>query len=1116
MKKTIWLPVLFLAAVLFGCSGEGATVAGDLPFVPDVMREEAGAEDATVTSDSGRELEPGDGTGQVDVAGEDAVAFDVNACQGGTGCWGEPCAANKDCQSGICLLHMGEMVCSEMCVEECPSGFECRSSTLFGPDTTFVCESRYPALCLPCKATADCEELAGLGSACVKVPGEGFFCGSGCFADSDCAQDYECLQVPTVDGLLTTQCMAVQGQCGCSGHAAGQALSTVCSNENEFGLCDGTRTCGSDGLSECNAAIPAAEVCDGADNDCNGLADDVSCDDNQACTTDWCDPETGCVNEPQTGGECLDGNACTFGDHCDAGECVGAPLNCDDDNPCTTELCDEALGCQYEFTQDPCDDGNPCTWGDTCLGGQCVGLPGICQCQKDGDCVDAAQGNLCLGQWYCDKSESPYVCKIVPGSAVKCDKPEGVHKLCYANQCNPESGQCEAVPANQGALCTDGDGCTIGEQCLDAQCTGGGQVQCGDGNPCTDDLCQAAFGCIHLPNVDSCNDGDACTYGDHCSDGGCIPGVALQCDDGNVCTGDSCDPQVGCQHVPVQDACDDGNKCTTGDKCQAGWCAPQGALDCDDGNACTDDSCSPVEGCLHAANSALCSDGSACTAPDKCVAGQCAPGPSLDCDDGNVCTDDSCSEDTGCVHLANNTGCSDGNECTKGDQCQAGWCVFDSLEDCSDGNPCTDEVCDPEVGCVISMNKGPCDDGDLCTVGDSCALGECMGGPALLCDDGNICTTDQCKPGVGCEFVPTAGQCEDGNACTLEDVCSAGKCVAGKMLKCDDSNPCTADSCDPAVGCTEVATEGECSDGNPCTVADLCVNGECQAGPQMDCDDDNVCTQDACDPQTLCTNSPVAGGCDDEDVCTQQDSCVAGKCVGSAPLDCNLGELCTSYTCHPVDGCQATPEAPCCGNNVQENPEECDDGNANNGDGCSANCLVENTVKCSNNSTVDCNPGGVTLIPSSAFVDQNPPAGWTQCAGFTNTSGNDVSANLLGNCMNTSRLRVKVWNSGGVLEEDVYDQDISLGSSFPDWNYLGGGSMDAKPKFTYWTGNTTYFCTTTGTDACGKSVCPSGTPTLGTGNGDTALIAPGNTGPDEWRVNCNGQSLPDRNIAVYR
>jgi hypothetical protein len=68
-------------------------------------------------------------------------------------------------------------------------------------------------------------------------------------------------------------------------------------------------------------------------------------------------------------------------------------------------------------------------------------------------------------------------------------------------------------------------------------------------------------------DANSCSDLDFCTLADHCSAGSCV-GTAVDCGDGDVCTSDSCDPATGaCAHVNSTNACDDGSACTTGDQC---------------------------------------------------------------------------------------------------------------------------------------------------------------------------------------------------------------------------------------------------------------------------------------------------------------------------------------------------------------------------------------------------------------------------------------------------------------------------------------------------------------------------------------------------------------------
>ena len=77
-----------------------------------------------------------------------------------------------------------------------------------------------------------------------------------------------------------------------------------------------------------------------------------TCDDSNACTTDSCDPVSGCQHAP------LSGNAC------------------DDSNACTTDSCDPASGCQHAPQTGPacgtggqCDDGRCFLAFPACSGG---------------------------------------------------------------------------------------------------------------------------------------------------------------------------------------------------------------------------------------------------------------------------------------------------------------------------------------------------------------------------------------------------------------------------------------------------------------------------------------------------------------------------------------------------------------------------------------------------------------------------------------------------------------------------------------------------------------------------------------------------------------------------
>jgi len=253
-----------------------------------------------------------------------------------------------------------------------------------------------------------------------------------------------------------------------------------------------------------------------------------------------------------------------------------------------------------------------------------------------------------------------------------------------------------------------------------------------------------------------------------------------------------------------------------------------------------------------------CSDINACTLNDFCSNGVCIGGPAPNCDDGNPCTDDGCHFLLGCTHTANLGPCDDGDSCSLVDTCDAnGQCIGSNVTDCNDGNLCTDDICDGQGGCQHPANTRPCDDGDLCTQGDSCSGGLCNPGPPVDCNDGNNCTDDLCKPAQGCLYSDNTNPCDDQDACSTDDRCGGGICLAGPPLDCDDSNLCTNDSCNSAIGCVHADNSIACDDGDLCTPVDLCANGVCSGVGQLDCNDSNICTLDTCDMWTGCGHEPI-------------------------------------------------------------------------------------------------------------------------------------------------------------------------------------------------------------------------------------------------------------------
>jgi hypothetical protein len=877
-------------------------------------------------------------------------------CPPGGGCFLDPCDGNSDCLEGPCVSHMGNLVCSLFCVEECPEGWQC---TQVGapPDVLYACVSPFTHLCRPCGDSNDCKAPTGVEDVCVSYGPQGSFCGADCSGGQACPAGFSCQSVLTTEGGEVEQCHPDSGLCECSDTAIKLGLITPCFEENEFGKCPGQRQCTEDGLSGCSAQIPHEEICGMVDDDCDGLTDEdeeAICDDQDPCTQDSCDSLLGvCLDSPLTGPACDDFAGCTEGDFCQDGVCVGVPIVCDDGNLCTDDSCNEKSLCTFTDNFLPCDDQDPCTLGDACAQGSCQGVGIPCQCQEDADCLVLEDGDLCNGWLFCDKEAFPQVCAVVEGSVVLCPAPEGLDAPCLAAHCDPGSGECSFVPAHEGLACDDDNACSLGDQCDEGACAGKLEANCNDGNPCTDDYCEALLGCLHADNALPCSDGDVCTTGDTCAQGSCKSGTdSLSCDDGNLCTDDSCAPTQGCVHLANALPCDDGNACTTVDVCDSGWCLGKGTLPCDDKNVCTTDSCDPGLGCTHEPNALPCDDGNACTVLESCLDGACTGGKLPNCNDGNPCTDDSCDPGLGCLHVVNNAACNDGDVCTTLDLCKDGLCLGAVPLECDDGNMCTDDSCAPASGCAHTPNSLACDDANACTTQDKCAGGLCHGQAMLDCDDGNPCTKDSCVKTAGCLNEPLSGPCSDGDVCTLGDSCQGGLCIGQGKLECDDGNPCTDDSCDPTEACLHADNSVPCDDGDACTTDDACAGGQCAGQGQLSCDDQKLCTDKTCSPAVGCVFSNNALACDDEDPCTDGDLCEDGECSPGPPLTCNDQDPCTDDWCEAGVGCQTTPNA-----------ADCEDGDpCTTGDKCTGGaCMPGQKKDCSdaNPCTVDtCTPAG--------------------------------------------------------------------------------------------------------------------------------------------------------------
>ncbi len=387
--------------------------------------------------------------------------------------------------------------------------------------------------------------------------------------------------------------------------------------------------------------------------------------------------------------------------------------------------------------------------------------------------------------------------------------------------------------------------------------------------------------------------------------------------------------------------------------CKAdGTCGLGPSKTCDDSNPCTADYCDSALGCQHANAGESCDDGNACTTGDACKSGACTAAGALDCDDSNLCTSDSCNPSSGCAHVNNTVPCDDGNACTLVDVCLNGICTNALLATCADGNPCTDDTCNPQSGCVFLPNTATCTDNNACTLGDTCAGAVCKPAAPSDCDDGNPCTTETCDTMGGCSSSNNTAPCADGSVCTQNDLCAGGVCVAGASIGCSDGNPCTDDSCDATAGCVHAANTADCTDENTCTVGDACQNAGCVPGSAKVCDDGNACTTDSCNPLSGCQASNSTLACSDGNVCTGGDVCAEGKCVAGPSIGCNDGNPCTDDSCDPTAGCV-----------FKANSAPCDDKNGcTSGDICAAGACTAGTTGCSDAATCVPQTTGVQCV----------------------------------------------------------------------------------------------------------------------------------------------------------
>ncbi|MDC0741590.1 kelch repeat-containing protein [Polyangium mundeleinium] len=268
-----------------------------------------------------------------------------------------------------------------------------------------------------------------------------------------------------------------------------------------------------------------------------------------------------------------------------------------------------------------------------------------------------------------------------------------------------------------------------------------------------------------------------------------------------------------------------------------------------------------------------------------------------------------------------------GVACAAGVECQSGFCV----DGVCCNTACNAGVCDAcsvasgsaTDGVCSTFSNKPCDDGDACTLADTCQVGVCVGADPVPCQPLDSChDAGACDPKTGlCSspIKPDGTSCVDGNACTQTDVCQSGKCVGTNPVPCEPVDPChDVGTCDVDTGLCSNPNKPDgaaCSDGNLCTQIDACQSGVCIGESPIVCKALDQCHDPGtCDPTSgICStpNKLDGSSCNDQNACTQTDVCMAGTCSGTNPVVCTAIDSCHEVgKCDPVSGLCSDPTKP--------------------------------------------------------------------------------------------------------------------------------------------------------------------------------------------------------------
>ncbi len=636
-----------------------------------------------------------------------------------------------------------------------------------------------------------------------------------------CAAGAACGATPLVEG---TPSLEVCGDTpGCLAPTAADCADEDCDGQIDNGL-----TCG---------CAYKPEICNGLDDDCNGVVDDIAAASCEGGVGE-CRPGTLVCVDDGIGGKTT---KCQGAQAPQAEICDGKDNDCDGVADGIRQECFPAgeQGCSFDTTSKKWSCKGVCVTGvQNCLAGEwkeCLGTR-VPQAEIACDGLD----NNCDGQ--VDENDPKASVGCYPAAAVGCDASTGKcvgvcslgRQMC---QTNPVSGKGEltcagAVTPIQELCNSRDDDCdgsvdedfpTLGQACNEKSCQGAGKLVCSSSGrdvECTvKSMGPTPEICDNLDNdcdgkVDEVEDGmpgvgvscgsavgecrpgtSVCTAGRiSCTDKG--PSVEVcngldddcnaKVDDGVAPPGEACNPDGLASGAAIQGECQPGRFTCQG---AAGWVCSGGVGPVDEVCDGKDNDCDgDIDDAADGGPSAVCLNGE-CVPRCREVEQPCAA--DRYCSNG-LCLVLACRLNPCKPHeLCNSVGqCYDpceGKICAPGATCEKGHCQDCYSRGCPAGQICHKRECVADPCATAS-----------CGAGEFCSDGKCLPNCALVtCEKGQTCRKGQCQVdpcmGVAC---PSGYVCDAGNGACKPRRCSAVACASGEVCIEEGSEKCVSDPCE--------------------------------------------------------------------------------------------------------------------------------------------------------------------------------------------------------------------------------------------------------------------------------------------------------------------------------